>query len=581
MQSSLSRDRVTDHAKKVVEHKVISCRYHYLACKRHLENLKKQRTKDFPYYWDINASERILEFAETLIIADGKEPKPVKLIEEQAFDIGSRFGWKKLNGFRRFRRSYISKARQNGKSIENGILGTYISGFSGYHYGKLFTVATKKRQARIAWEAMAKFIESDKDLSEMFDIKDYKSMIVSKQTKSTIEALSKESGLDDGFQSIFSSIDELHQHTSNKIYKTIYDGTVALDETLVSMITTRGEKQNSFCYDMDSYAINILEGTNTAEDFFADIYCLDKGDDIFDESNYIKANPYLASTEKGIETLHVDAETAKDMGGDELRDFMIKRLNLWTNNTDNSFVELEKWKACGSNKTLDDVVLVDGYRDCYIGFDLSSGGDLTSIAIEIPRGESFYIYSHSFMPKGRLEEHIKTDIAPYDVWESQELLTVMGSSDEYKNDYKFIIKHLHELIDKYELNVKGIGYDPHNADTFLTDLEEFGAPLLMITQSARFLNDGTEDMQLNIKSGKVEYNQKNELLSWSVSNAKIVKNSFDEKKVDKEPHAKYKRIDVVDAIIDAHIAYMKLQEDDNKVNLEEEMNKYLEQMSWN
>ena len=98
---------------------------------------------------------------------------------------------------------------------------------------------------------------------------------------------------------------------------------------------------------------------------------------------------------------------------------------------------------------MDDVVLVDGYRDCYIGFDLSSGGDLTSIAIEIPRGESFYIYSHSFMPKGRLEEHIKTDIAPYDVWESQELLTVTGSSDEYKNDYKFIIKHFHELIDKY------------------------------------------------------------------------------------------------------------------------------------
>ena len=59
-------------------------------------------------------------------------------------------------------------------------------------------------------------------------------------------------------------------------------------------------------------------------------------------------------------------------------------------------------------------------------------------------------------------------------------------------------------------------------------------PLLEIKQSARFLHDGTEDMQLNIESRKIKYNKKEELLSYSVSNAKIVRNSFGEKKIDKE-----------------------------------------------
>ena len=235
---------------------------------------------------------------------------------------------------------------------------------------------------------------------------------------------------------------------------------------------------------------------------------------------------------------------------------------------------MEKWKECESFKTLEDFK----GKSCYCGIDLSSGGDLTSIALEFPCEDKFYLYSHSFMPKGRLQEHIESDLAPYDVWCENELITVTGGSSEFKNDYKFIISHLKKLIEEYQLNIKAIGYDPHNADGFLSDLEEFGVPLLEVTQSAKFLNDATLDMQLNIKSGNVEYNKYNELLSWSFTNAKIVANSFGEIKVDKEPKARNKRIDPVDACIDAHVAFMKFKED---LNLEQEMNNYLEAMGWN
>ena len=86
--------------------------------------------------------------------------------------------------------------------MENGIIGTYIAAFSGYSYGKLFTAATKKRQARIAWEEMAKFINIDPDLQELFEVKDYKSMIVARESQCSVEALSRESGLEDGHRAI-------------------------------------------------------------------------------------------------------------------------------------------------------------------------------------------------------------------------------------------------------------------------------------------------------------------------------------------------------------------------------------------
>jgi phage terminase large subunit-like protein len=535
----------------------------------------------------VDKANEIINFAETLVVAEGSEPKPVRLIDSQAFDLGVTFGWfRTSNNKRRFRRRYKSMARQNGKTFENGIIGTYISGFSGYNYGKLFTVATKKRQARLAWEEMSKFITIDPELNEYYKVMDYKSVIECLYNHCTIEALSKEAGLDDGFRAIFASIDEIHQHKDNKIYKALYNGTRALAETLVSMITTRGDKLNSFCKEMDDYAIKILRGQATAEDFFIDIYCLDDNDDIWDPNNWIKANPFICApgNESLFETLKTDAQTARDMGGADLRDFLTKSLNMWVQNTDDQFINADKWAKCASNRTLEDI----RGRSCWVGLDLSSGGDLTTYALEFPetyvneQGETkdkYYIYSHSFMPRGRLEEHIETDLAPYDLWEQMELLTVTGGSNDFKNDYKFIINDLKRLRDEYDLKFMGIGIDPHNADGILSDLEDFGCPVIVITQSCKSLNDATVDIQLLVKSEDLDYNQNNELLSWSALNASIVRNSFDEIKIDKKPGARYKRIDPIDAIIDAHACNLK-HKTKEPVDVPNELAKYLEAMGW-
>ena len=583
----MTLDRVTEYARAVVR----TGRYpdtgqlcgelHILACKRHLKDLERQRTRAFPYYWDIEAAERVLDYSGTLTLAEGSEPKPLRLMGCQQFDIGCTFGWKKtVNDKRRFRRRYKSISRQQGKTMENGIIGPYIGGFSGYKHGKLFTVATKKRQARLAWEEMAKFVKADPDLAELFDVKDYKSTIIALNTECTIEALSREAGLDDGFRAIFASIDELHQHKDNGIYKAMYNGTRSLAETLISMITTRGKQLNSFCKEMDDYAIKVLRGLTTAEDFFVDIYCLDPGDNIWDEENWSKACPFTCADPERLATLRQDAQTARDMGGMELADFLCKSLNMWVKNTDDQFVDPDAWKACGSERKLADLVKA-GHRDCWVGLDLSSGGDLTTLALEFPLGDGrFYVYSHSFMPRGRLEEHVETDLAPYDLWEQQGLITVTGGETSYMNDYKFIISHLAELRERFELKFLGIGIDPHNAAGIMQDLEAFGCPVATITQSARGLNDATVAVQLLTKGGQFEFDIENELLTWSVANAAIVRNSFDEIKIDKKPGARFKRIDPVDALIDAHALMLLTTGGEAQVDTEQVLADYLALMGW-
>lgn len=571
------QDRATLHAERVVSGQEPSCLTHRMACERHLNEIAKQGTKEFPFVWCPEKSEKILRYAEMLTIAEGAQPRPVRLHDFQCFDLGVPFGWVHAEtGFRRIRRKYKSVARQNGKTFENGITGSYIANWGGYNFGKLFTAATKKRQARIAWEEIQKFITVDKDLQALFDVKDYKSLIIAKRTGCTIEALSRESGLDDGFRAIFCSVDEIHQHKDNGIYKALYNGQASLDEALISMITTRGKSLNSFCREMDDYCLQILAGTAEADDFFVDIYTLDKEDDPFDESVWHKSNPHLVTVPSALEQLRRDAQTAKQMGGFEMSDYMTKRQNLWYEYGDTQYITPNEWKLGRTELTIENM----RGRRCFAGLDLSSGGDLTSLALLFPLDDGkIYVWSHSYIPAKRLEEHIITDTAPYDVWAKSGLLTPSEAVGGLKNDYLQIVADLKELQEKFEINIACIGYDPHNADAFLEELDTLGAPLLEVKQSARFLSDTTVDFALEVKAGNVLYDQRNALMSWSIVNAKKTKNSFGEIKVDKEVNARHARIDVVDAIIDAHVAYRKSSKEETP-DYETVVEDYLKKMGW-
>lgn len=545
-------DRVTSYAFDVCMGKIPAGISQRQACNRHLRDLERQNTEDFPYYWDSEAGQELIEFAETLTIAEGEEPQDLRLYGFQDFIFGSWNGWKNSTGHRRFRTSYVQVARQNGKSLGNAVPTMYYGNFDGYNYPQIYCTATKELQARIVLKECFKFINADPELAGneyedgLFTIKDYASKIICNISNGEIRALGRDTKSIDGFRPYFASVDEYHLHKDNQMYKLLADGTKKLKQCLISVITTAGFDLNSPCFALYEYCKKILAGVVADETQFVFICELDKEDDIWDENNWIKANPLW--TDQTLESLRAEAIKARAMGGEDLRNFLTKSLNQWVQFADNQYMNLEHWKNCASTKTLEDF---KGFS-CYAGLDLSSGGDLTSLALIFPYIENYqrkyFVHSHSFIPKNRVAEHVKTDKAPYDIWIRDKLLTVTETLGGIKTDYKYIIKYLANLILDYDLEIKMIAYDPHNASAFLGDLEELGIDSVSITQSARNLNDPTVDFRLEVEAGNVEYNEKNELLTWSVVNAKTVSNSFGEIKLDKDLQTK--RIDPVDAIID-------------------------------
>lgn len=549
-------DRTTEYARLVVSGKRLAGKSEYLACKRHLDDMKR---KNFGYIFDVAEAEKHISLANELVIMEGSGEK-TKLVTRgfQNFIIGNLTGWRhKRSKKLRYREAYVQMARQNGKSFLAGTMCNDRATFSGYRMGRIFCTATKQDQANIVWDEVKKFLLADPELAELYKITNHSRTITSKVTGTYIKAIGRDTKSADGFRSILAIVDEYHAHQTDQMYKLMLDGQIRVDSALTLAITTAGFNLSGPCYRQYEYAKTVLAGTVEQDSLFVYIAEMDEDDDIWDPHNWAKANPlnlWLDDTHTDSAMLARMAEkaiSAKEKQGEDLINFLTKSLDRWVTYAGGRLIDLNAWKICACSDNLE---AVRG-KGCYIGFDLSSGGDLTSIALLFPlEDDKLYIHSHSFMPELRLEEHEKTDKAPYRNWVKRGLLTLTSGMYGIKTDYKYIITYLDDLIAKYELVPLACGYDAHNAGAFLADLTEIlPCDLIEVKQSARALNDPTVDFQLSVEAGQVRYDKRDQLLSWAISHAQIDKNSFGEIKVDKKTQTE--RIDPVYALLDAWAVY--------------------------
>ena len=88
-------DRCTQYAIDVLEGRIVAGETVKMACQRHLDDLEAAKVAPFAYYFDVEASEEIINFAEELEIAEGDERQTITLYPFQCFILGSLNGWRK------------------------------------------------------------------------------------------------------------------------------------------------------------------------------------------------------------------------------------------------------------------------------------------------------------------------------------------------------------------------------------------------------------------------------------------------------------------------------------------------------
>ena len=97
-------------------------RYVHLACQRHLDDRKRERTKAFPYYFDPGEVAQLLEFFQDYLTLDDVDehdrPIAFTLVRWMQFCLGSLVGWKRAeNGHLRFVEAYLETGKGSTKCL--------------------------------------------------------------------------------------------------------------------------------------------------------------------------------------------------------------------------------------------------------------------------------------------------------------------------------------------------------------------------------------------------------------------------------------------------------------------------------
>jgi phage terminase large subunit-like protein len=365
--------RVFSYCDDILKGRIKACKKHKWAVKRFLKDYEDCQKDDNPFYFDEEVGEDFYWFAREFNHVEGVlAGEPVELTDFQLFISVNIFCFKKKkNRARRFRKVYIQLARKNAKSQFLAIIGAYVA-FLGDEKQRIYIAGWQKDQSDEVYIAVRDGIGSSSLLDDKW--KEAYGKIEIFKNGSVIVPLSRETRkTGDGKNPSVGIVDEYHNHLTSEIYDVLQSGMVARKEPLMFVITTAGFDLSRPCFIEYEYVSRILDPDDDIEndDYFAIICELDEGDDIKDESNWVKANPIVATYEEGLESIRSDLKTALDVP-EKMRSFMTKTMNIWVDMKVGGYIPASKWKA----GAIDEFDMTG--RDVYIGVDLSKKIDLTS-----------------------------------------------------------------------------------------------------------------------------------------------------------------------------------------------------------
>lgn len=547
------KNRLIRYATDCISGKIISCKKHKQACSRFLRDVKMEESGEASFYWDDQEAQKIIKWFSFLRHSKGVlAGKPIKLTDWQQFHLCQLYGWRrKEDGYKRFKKSFVEVARKNAKSQEEAGVALYeisVQATKNKEVYEYYTAGVKRKQSKIVFEE-AKLMLNGSPLKKKFKLT--KSAVTHIKTGSFIEALSKDDGQNgDGTNPAGLIVDEYHQHKTTEFLDLGLGSNTK--ESLLMIITTAGMDLTYPCYTQEyNYCSKVLDPNVDVDndEYLIDIMEIDPGDDISNEDNWKKANPIRMTYPAGRDKIRGDYKVATEIP-EKMIAFLTKMLNMWVQQKENGYMNMEKWKKCEVKKLPIDIK----GRPVYVGFDMSAKIDLTSVAFVIPYRNGkmdqtgreiteYIVLSHSFIPnQEKLMERVFKDKVPYDAWERQGFITITNSEIV---DQNVVMDYVLNFCKENELDIQTLCFDPANASKLMIDLSDEGYIVEEVYQSHKSLNEATQGFREEVFMGTVCYLY-NPVLNYSMSNAVIKKNNG-LIKIDKD--ATTKRIDPVDATL--------------------------------
>jgi phage terminase large subunit-like protein len=537
--------RVDRYAADVDGGRVVAGPLVRLACDRHLRDRRAAAKKSghpLGLFFHDAAANHIIEFFEGVLqlpdtLDEEGEAIPFALTPANTFIVGSLFGWKMPDGYRRFRDAYIEEGKGNAKTPLAAGIGLYGLVMDGEQAAEIYSVASGIEQARICWRDADRMVEHSPDLREL--IYRGKDTLTYTPTYSWFRPLSKEKRGKSGPRPHFVIFDEEHEYSDAVNVNKMRAGMKRRKQPLSVGITNAGYDRTSICWQHHEHARKMLEGLVDDQRLFAFVCGLDQDDNpLTDKSCHPKANPNLGFI---IQQDYLDrqVQNAENIPSEKNT---VLRLNfcVWTSQNVQAW-DMAKWRECGARRTFTDEDLIG--RPCYGGIDLGQTDDFCAWARMWDLDTFVAIKMRFWLPRAALKKYPER---PYDEWERVELdgHRLLEVTDGDTTDVDLVEEAI--LEDARTDGVLEIAYDKRFANQLALHLQ--GAGITMVdTPQGYALNESIRSVAKLIADVTLAYDRRDLIMPWMMDNAVLRHGRNQEVRLDKD--AAREKIDGPSALV--------------------------------
>ena len=525
------------------------------AVHRHVNDLKIADEKG--WFFCEKTAKMWLFFISSLRHTKGKwARKPFQMHPWQAFATAVAFGWKmKATGCRRFRKAYIRVPRKAGKSEWSSAVALGAALIDDEQGAEVYTAATNLTQAKMVYTPAAVMLkmacQESRSLAKKCTISrsvnNPKITVDEDGIESVLMPLTKNAEGTEGSNPSFATIDEYHLHQDNIQVDTIETGMGTRDNPMLWIITTAGFDISLPCYEYEQKVVQALDGLEELDRTFVLIFDMDEGDDWKDPENWKKVNPGWSYGTPSIEYLQEEYNKAKVEGISKERAFRVKNLNQWWNES-MGWISAEVWDM-GAEKF--DPEQFTG-RECFMGLDLASNADITSLCVVIPPsypGEKVLVFWRHYCPDFQVKTPLTNEgKTTYQQWARDGYITV---TDGNVTDYAVIEADILKINEV--LPVKMLGFDRHNSYSIIAHLAEAGINMVPVPQTFFGMSAPMKQIERLAMSGQLQHGD-NPVSNWMLGNVAVMMSSNEDIKLDRKN--KKGKIDGMAAMVDAFNVWM-------------------------
>ena len=526
-----SSDPVTRYARAVVGGKIVAGPHVRNACRRHLDDLTTGNERGLVF--DVQAAKRAVGFFSDVLCLNGGEyeGKPYELLDWQAFIVGSLFGWKGPDGYRRFRSGYVETAKGSGKSPLAAGIGLYGLMADGEPGAEIYAAATKRDQAMILFRDAVAMVDHSPALRATVTKSGVGLNVWNlawPAKRSFFRPIASDDG-QSGPRPHFALLDEVHEHKDGYVIEMLKAGQKSRRQPLQFAITNSGTDKRTVCWEYHDYGAKVCAGQIVDDSTFAYICALDEGDEPFStESCWAKANPSLRFGLPGYRYLREQVDQARGMPSKES---LVRRLNFcqWVE-AEAPWIGSAAWFGC-EDKSFSPSRLLG--RRCWGGLDLSSTQDLTSLVLEFEPTADDPVWRQLewfWLPGDDLHHKADKDRVPYVEWRDAGHLVALPGRAINK---LAVAKQCAEIVSLYDL--QAMAYDRWRIEDLkmLCDQEGISLPLVPFGQGYRDMAPAVDEYETRLLDGRVRHSG-NPVMTWCAANAVVVTDPAGNRKVVKE-----------------------------------------------